>query len=305
MGILVHRHGGQPLTLAAHCLVGRSSSCTIRLNEAWISAEHARLTWRHQRWEVRDLGSRNGTFVNGVQVLHGRTVALTAGDEIAFGDEASSYRLIDASPPIALARRLDTGVTLLSQGNMLVFPSEDTPLVSVIEDASGRWIAESEGEIRTVRDGETVTVAGVPYMLHLPVQHASTQTRRKSATRVADIELHFRVSRNEEQVEVAVIARNEASLIPPRAHHYTFLTLARARLQDEGSATTPEPLRGWLRVDELCRMLAADENRLNVDICRIRHEIAALDVQDAAIIVERRRGRVRVGAKRITIERRE
>ncbi len=48
-----------------------------------ISAEHARLTREGGRWWVTDLGTTNGTFVNGVRVE--RPTRLMAGDEVRFG----------------------------------------------------------------------------------------------------------------------------------------------------------------------------------------------------------------------------
>ena len=62
---------------------------------------------------------------------------------------------------------------------------------------------------------------------------------------------------------------------------------------------------GWRDRDELCRMLATDEYRLNVDICRARKQLAAAGLAGAASIVERRpgTGRLRLGAARVKIER--
>jgi hypothetical protein len=53
----------QPITL-----VGRIPECTVVLDELFVSGEHAELTLRQGRWWVRDLGSTNGTFVNGTEV---------------------------------------------------------------------------------------------------------------------------------------------------------------------------------------------------------------------------------------------
>jgi len=54
------------------------------------------------------------------------------------------------------------------------------------------------------------------------------------------------------------------------------VTLARAPLAVAG---VPERERGWLERDELCRMLATDELRLNVEVCRARKQFAALGIQ--------------------------
>jgi hypothetical protein len=62
--------------------VGRGSGNGLVISAADVSREHAKLRRDGNTLEVRDLGSRNGTWVNGVRV----TVHLArSGDEIAFG----------------------------------------------------------------------------------------------------------------------------------------------------------------------------------------------------------------------------
>jgi pSer/pThr/pTyr-binding forkhead associated (FHA) protein/V8-like Glu-specific endopeptidase len=70
----------------ATLLVGRDADVDLRLSpeeDRAVSARHATLTFVDGRWRVRDLNSRNGTFVNG-QRLEGE-VELSDGDRIAFG----------------------------------------------------------------------------------------------------------------------------------------------------------------------------------------------------------------------------
>jgi pSer/pThr/pTyr-binding forkhead associated (FHA) protein len=62
--------------------VGRASSNDLVITGADVSREHARL-WRDENTlEVQDLGSRNGTWVNGTRITSHRA---RSGDEIAFG----------------------------------------------------------------------------------------------------------------------------------------------------------------------------------------------------------------------------
>jgi pSer/pThr/pTyr-binding forkhead associated (FHA) protein len=54
----------------AHCVVGRGEDCDVRLpNKGWefkmVSRHHCQLDIGGPRVRVRDLGSRNGTYVNG------------------------------------------------------------------------------------------------------------------------------------------------------------------------------------------------------------------------------------------------
>jgi hypothetical protein len=106
-------------------------------------------------------------------------------------------------------------------------------------------------------------------------------------------------------VEVIVAGRSGPRVLPPRAHHYTLLTLARARLRDEAAPDLAEPQRGWVLVDDLCRSLAMDENRLNVEIFRIRQDFVTVGLADATSVVQRRRGSrlLRLGTARLSIAR--
>ncbi|MFQ5514624.1 MAG: FHA domain-containing protein [Myxococcota bacterium] len=63
-------------------VVGRGRSVDLVLNEATISRAHALLSFEGERLYVQDLGSTNGTLVNGVR--RGRIV-LEDGDELRMG----------------------------------------------------------------------------------------------------------------------------------------------------------------------------------------------------------------------------
>lgn len=62
--------------------IGRSSEA-LPLTDQTISRRHAEMTPDGGRWILRDLGSSNGTFVNGVRVTEART--LHPGDQIRAG----------------------------------------------------------------------------------------------------------------------------------------------------------------------------------------------------------------------------
>jgi pSer/pThr/pTyr-binding forkhead associated (FHA) protein len=53
------------------------------LNDTYMSGEHARLTLHEGRWWIADLGSTNGTFVNGTRV--DRPTPLPPDAEVRFG----------------------------------------------------------------------------------------------------------------------------------------------------------------------------------------------------------------------------
>jgi hypothetical protein len=63
--------------------IGRAPANGLRLNDITVSRSHAVLSHEDNGWMLHDLGSMNGTYVNGHRVA-GRTV-VRAGDLIAFG----------------------------------------------------------------------------------------------------------------------------------------------------------------------------------------------------------------------------
>jgi FHA domain/Domain of unknown function (DUF1707) len=64
--------------------LGRSRDCDCVLAEPSVSRRHAELRRDGGRWLLRDLGSRNGTRVNGVRLLDEAEVG--PGDRVSFGD---------------------------------------------------------------------------------------------------------------------------------------------------------------------------------------------------------------------------
>jgi hypothetical protein len=63
--------------------VGRLRSCDLALPDSTVSREHAAIVRRGDTWWVVDLGSTNGTRVNGVQAAE---QPIDIGDRIEFGD---------------------------------------------------------------------------------------------------------------------------------------------------------------------------------------------------------------------------
>jgi len=68
----------------AEIVIGRSSTATVRIDDPKVSREHARILRRGDALELVDLGSRNGTRVNG-KVARGRS-ALSSGDTVQVGE---------------------------------------------------------------------------------------------------------------------------------------------------------------------------------------------------------------------------
>jgi pSer/pThr/pTyr-binding forkhead associated (FHA) protein len=61
--------------------IGRGENNQIVINSPKISRNHARIEWSGERFTIRDLGSSNGTFING-QRVESMPFPLKDGDEI-------------------------------------------------------------------------------------------------------------------------------------------------------------------------------------------------------------------------------
>jgi pSer/pThr/pTyr-binding forkhead associated (FHA) protein len=76
-----------PLDLPV-CLVGRHHTCDVRIDSPRVSRRHCCLTRDRDTVIVRDLGSHNGTFINGVRIDSG---VLRGGESLTIA--SLRYRL--------------------------------------------------------------------------------------------------------------------------------------------------------------------------------------------------------------------
>jgi hypothetical protein len=75
---------------------GRLPDCEVVLEDSSVSKQHAVLRWNEaeRRCTVKDLGSRNGTFLNGTIIMN-REVTLKDGDILSVGYVQFWYLLAD------------------------------------------------------------------------------------------------------------------------------------------------------------------------------------------------------------------
>jgi hypothetical protein len=74
--------GERDITVALPATAGRSPECAILIDDSEVSRKHFELSFVNGQLSVTDLGSRNGTMLNGARVS---TAALNAGDRIKVG----------------------------------------------------------------------------------------------------------------------------------------------------------------------------------------------------------------------------
>jgi len=135
--------------------IGRSDDCDIILSDRHVSRHHARISWIDGRYFVEDLGSKNGTYVNGREVTAPQV--LEDGDEIqialrfklAFVDAGATAPLPEAE---AAGLRLDEATRqVYIDGRVLDPPLSPAQyrLLKLLVDAGGS-IVSREAVVRTV-----------------------------------------------------------------------------------------------------------------------------------------------------------
>jgi pSer/pThr/pTyr-binding forkhead associated (FHA) protein len=88
--------GDRPVT------IGRGHDTLIRLDDAEVSRLHAVIEKVSSGWSVRDLGSRNGTHLNGERIIGERV--LRPDDEIQVGGVRLFFRAEDVAGSLTMTR---------------------------------------------------------------------------------------------------------------------------------------------------------------------------------------------------------
>ncbi|MEO0602551.1 MAG: FHA domain-containing protein [Myxococcota bacterium] len=298
MGIFEQPSTARTVRLRDRHLVGRSPRADLVLDDRRVSGEHAVIVWQ-RGWWVRDLGSRNGTFVAGRRLEAGAAESLATNTEVGFGASDHHWILTDDQPPSPWA---EGPVVVHGTGEMLALPDPERPTLTVFRDARARWVAEDADGLREVADGDTVEVEDAVFVLRLP--EAVPGTLLGGGAALGDLVLRFVVSHDEETTRLEVRGPAGTHDLGARSHHYLLLTLARARLADVERAVPPET-HGWLYQPELARGLGIDRALVNLHVYRARQQLLDLGVVDAAGLVERRPAteQLRLGTDRVEVNR--
>ncbi|MEK7355890.1 MAG: sigma 54-interacting transcriptional regulator [Bdellovibrionota bacterium] len=81
--IPLSRPGGSAIAIGDFFAIGRTAEAQLALDDPYASSRHARIEKRSGTFVIRDLQSRNGTFVNGSRVTE---AVLTPNDHVRFGE---------------------------------------------------------------------------------------------------------------------------------------------------------------------------------------------------------------------------
>lgn len=117
-------------------LIGRSSECTLRAGSDAISRRHCVLLTTEKGVSVRDLGSRNGTLVNGKRIEG--EVALKPGDKVTVGP--LEFEMIPSEP----AQHKDRKPKVKNVAEAVDRAAVNAQESSVLDDDISRWLLGPE-----------------------------------------------------------------------------------------------------------------------------------------------------------------
>jgi hypothetical protein len=283
-----HVSGESQLVEPDH-IFGRAQNCSTRLSVGYVSAQHATLRWTGKRWVLRDLGSRNGTFLNGDRLSVGEERPVAIGARLGFGKAVEQvWEFSDDSPPAVMAVPVEGGPPVLICGELLAVPSSDDPQVTIYRGTESPWMIErADHATTTITNMQTFNAGAATWRFCCPETLCETAlATAQHDLEVRHLQLIFSVSRDEEHVSLRMTCGGRTFDMGTRSHNYLLLTLARSRLEDSKEGL-PETSCGWVYQEDLGAPETSD-TALNLDVYRIRRQFGALGVADAAGIIERR-----------------
>ena len=303
MGVLIRRATGDRHSLLSRHVVGRSPTSHLRLDNRLASLLHAQLLWNGSAWEVHDLGSRNGTFVDGRRLERGTRATVGRAAQIAFGDAEDLFELVNDGPPCAVAVS-EYGQRQESESGILILPEPERPMCTIFEDGGGNWMAESnDGSRHRIASGDTLRVAERTWRIELPAMPEHTWQPDAEQMVLRNSTMRFSVSSDQELVDIRLIHGDQVIPLRSRSYRQLLLALARAQLAHGAAAGAAEANGGWIPVMELLEMLQMNEPTFNAYIARARKDLARAGVLGATDLIERQPmpRRVRLGVRKVEI----
>jgi pSer/pThr/pTyr-binding forkhead associated (FHA) protein len=113
---------------AGEYMFGRGPECDVRPNSDLVSRQHCLLHVAEDSVAIRDLGSMNGTLVNGQLLTAARPLA--HGDTLQIGPLVLEV-LLDAQPETIAGLAADTLQTLLEKADPLAVSDHNTPTAAL------------------------------------------------------------------------------------------------------------------------------------------------------------------------------
>ena len=138
-------------------IIGRQK-CAVRLMDKTVSRRHASLTAHNGTWLLEDLGSANGTYLNGVKLT--RATSVNRGDQIRCGATLLTF---GGGRPTEAAVDLDENGALIDAAIVATVPSNEDSVIIPTPEAG----AEAIENVRIIYElaADIGSIFNVPLLL--------------------------------------------------------------------------------------------------------------------------------------------
>jgi pSer/pThr/pTyr-binding forkhead associated (FHA) protein len=119
--------------------VGRAPDCRVQIDDASISRYHATILVLPKKVLVKDLGSTNGTLVDGSPV---GVVELASGDRLKLGEVEATFAVESVAEPVMFQLVVDGGSRVLSPGELKIGRAPDCKISFSEDSAVSRYHAQ-------------------------------------------------------------------------------------------------------------------------------------------------------------------
>ena len=237
--------GGEfPLGLQEEIIVGRSSELDMVLVEDMVSRRHARITVTESQIVIEDLGSTNGTFVNGEKISR---AGLREGDRVLIGTSILKVVKVDPSAPAPRRNAEMPSAQRNAQTRSMTGSIEEIPLPDLLQllgssKKSGVLVIRSDDDVGKIylRKG-VVTFATINDLEEVPPL--------KSIFRVLTwAQGQFDLAPPDETERPGEINASVQELLMEGLRQIDELNMIRDRLPDLGASLyLPHPLEARLK----------------------------------------------------------
>ena len=218
------KSGAKIAVKKAEFIIGRSQGCHLCAGSTAISRHHCAILRQEGRVAIKDLGSRNGTLVNGVKIA-GET-ELTSGDEITVG-------------PLKFLIAISTGISNVKKPEVksvaeAVVRASQTPSGAIDDDDITKWLLSPSSaltETQTIRIDDTNAIQ--------KMKEAAAAVESETDVKAMDIP-----QAEEPAKEAKKEAKEEEQDKPGSSGKLKFPTKAQAKDSREAAV---EALRAWSR----------------------------------------------------------
>ena len=297
MAIIKCIHSNKAIILHTQNRIGRNKKVsTIHIAENDISQSHAVIEWKNGDWYLQDC-SRNGTLIS-KKYFHHASTKLKENDIIQFGrDESTKYQVVNLNPPVSYLVSLSNPETIMELGNFEKITNDENEEILFYYSSDMCWKAETESYSIKFEHEKTYRLNNDNWLF---VENEPLDATIDTRNLVDQAEFQFKVSEDEESVQVNITIDGLKLDLGERSHHHLLLILARKRFSDSKEDSLTNNC-GWLDVENLVSQLSkelyktVDEYYINILIHRFRKQLFGLKPYGYLFseVIERKKGKIR------------